>query len=104
MVARVDNKEMAEAILQWNKPAVNVSQVDAGSKMPSIYIDEEAQGRCAVQHLVDRGFSQFAYCSVSGRSWSTPRCQGFVDAVEEAGFSCHRYKPERTNRLSSFIG
>jgi len=93
VIARVDSEEMAEVILRSNKPTVNVSQVDTVAKLPSIYIDEGAHGRFAVQHLLDRGFSQFAYCSVGGHTWSTPRCQGFVDAIEEEGFSCHIYKP-----------
>lgn len=84
---------MAEAVVQSNIPVVNVSQADAGSKLPSIYVDEEAHGHMALQHLLDRGFKQFAFCSVGGHTWSTPRCQAFVVAVQEAGFSCHIYKP-----------
>jgi len=95
IIARVDNEKMAEAIIRSNTPAVNVSQVDCGLKMPSVNIDEGAHGQFAVQHLLDRGFSQFAYCSIGGHTWATPRCQAFVDAVEEAGFTCHML-PSRT--------
>lgn len=93
IIARVENAKMAESIMQSRMPTVNVSQTDFDPKLPSVNMDEYAVARLSVEHLLERGFRQLAYCSVTGFSWGALRQKAFVDAAKEAGFSCHVYEP-----------
>ncbi len=100
IIARVENAKMAESIMQSNTAAVNVSQSDFDAKLPSVNTDEVAVARLAVEHLLERGFRQFAYCSVTGFTWGPMRRKAFVDAAAEVGFSCHVYEPTSIRRMS----
>lgn len=70
------------------------------SKLPSVNTDEYAVARLAVEHLLERGFRQLAYCSVTGFTWGPLRRKAFVDAATEVGFSCHVYEPADNHRTS----
>jgi LacI family transcriptional regulator len=49
-------------------------------------------GRMAADHLLDRGFQQFAFCGFTGHEWSRKRADGFVKRVRSAGFPCVPYE------------
>jgi len=100
IIARVENEKMAESIVRSKMPAVNVSQTDFDPLLPSVNTDELAVARISVEHLLERGFGQLAYCSVTGFSWGKLRRQAFVDAAKEAGFMCHVYEPADNRRMS----
>jgi len=100
IIARVENEKMSESIMHSKMPAVNVSQTDFDPMLPSVNTDEFAVARMSVEHLINRGFRQLAYCSVTGFSWGKLRQKAFVDAAQEAGFSCHVYEPTANRRMS----
>ncbi len=100
IIARVENEKMAESIMHSKMPAVNVSQTDFDPRLPSVNTDEFAVAQMSVEHLINRGFRQLAYCSVTGFSWAKLRQKAFVDAAKEAGFSCHVYEPAANRRMS----
>ena len=54
-----------------------------------ILADDAGIGRMGAEHLLDRGFKVFAYCSYNWAWWSRNRCKGFQERVAEAGFETH---------------
>ena len=49
----------------------------------------------AVDHLLERGFRNFAYCGLAELIYSEQRRACFAAAVARAGYSCHEYVPQR---------
>ena len=62
--------------------------------MGTPYIDTNGVriGRMAAEHLLNRGFRQFAYCGFDELHWSRERCENFSNKLVEAGFKVHIYK------------
>jgi len=54
--------------------------------LPAIIADNAMIGRMAAEHLLDCGFSCFAYCGFESRPWSRQRKESFVGRIAEAGF------------------
>jgi LacI family transcriptional regulator len=61
--------------------------------LPNIVTDHRAVGRMAADHLIERGFRNFAFCGYAGYFWSNQRGEGFQQRVEEAGYGVLRYNP-----------
>ena len=55
---------------------------------PLISANQQSIGRLAATHLRDRGFQNFGYFGLPTGHWSAARRSGFVDAVQQHGFSC----------------
>ena len=49
-------------------------------------------GTWAAEHLLDRGFQNFAYCSFGKMYWSRERYESFRKRVAKAGFKTHFYE------------
>jgi len=49
--------------------------------------DDYGLAKIVVNHFLQRGFKQFAFCGYPELSWSVNRGAGFAAVVEEAGFS-----------------
>ncbi len=96
VIARIENKKMAQAIVEIDAPAVNVSATDFVKEMPTVTANEETMVRMAFEHLQERGFQEFAFCGTAGYSWSVKREEKFQRLVHEAGGTCHIYKHATT--------
>jgi len=66
------------------RPVVFLRRVLAAEPLPGVYTDDEAVIRLAVEHLVDRGFRELAYCPVP-TDWSAARCEAFLRHGDRAG-------------------
>jgi len=62
----------------------------------SISSDSNTIGKLAAEHLLDRGFTNFAYCGFDHLSWSRDRGEGFGKRVAKAGFETNFYEQPRT--------
>ncbi len=68
----------------------------------SLVCDSYAVGRMAALYFLDRHYRYFAFVGEPNEAyWSQARGSGFVDALREAGLTCHTYHPpshsERTD-------
>ena len=100
VIMRPGSPELDNIVLKTGLPTVLVEDPKGifRSKFPStdnysvIQSNTEAIGRMAAAYFLERGFKDFAYVGeIHGMEWSIKRGDAFVQAVEEAGFSCHRY-------------
>lgn len=75
-------------------PVVNVSQHMAESVLTSVLADSRTVGQLAAQHLLGRGFTQFAFCGFVGHRYSELRADAFDAEVARHGFPCVRFDTE----------
>ncbi len=66
--------------------------------LPNIISEHVAIGRMAAEHLIERGFRQFAFCGYPDFFWSMQRCEGFTQRITEAGLEWTDYRPPKTIR------
>jgi len=98
IIARVENEEIATVLVKASVPVVNVSSTDFVKTMPAVVVHEEAMIGMAVEHLLERGYQQFAFCGMARYIWATTREHEFTRRVEDAGGTCHIYRPRMTGR------
>jgi len=102
IIARVENRPMAEAIRRLGLPAVDVRYLFPKLEMPSIRTDDEAVARAASEHLLERGFRHFAFCGFDGADYSDIRRDSFGENIAKAGFRCHAFEdPQKPHRAST---
>ena len=92
IIARVTTPAMAEVIRRTGVPVVDLSGSLPEARFPRIRSDEEAVGRMAADHLLERGFKTFAFCGFNGTDWSDWRRDSFERRLAEAGFACQAFE------------
>jgi LacI family transcriptional regulator len=60
-------------------------------KLPHVGNDEEAIGRRAAEHLLDRRFNQLAFAGIEGALWSARRLSGFAAGAREFNAAVSTY-------------
>jgi LacI family transcriptional regulator len=88
IIARIETKEIAEAVQSLGVPTVDLSAWRWLPGLPCVETNNESISRMAAQHLLERGFKQFGYCGDTNFSWSNQRAAFFAQTVGEAGFPC----------------
>lgn len=98
IIARIETREVASAIKSLRIPAVDVRGSVKDTGLPIIDTDDEQVAVLAIEHLVDRGFRQFAFCGFVGANYSDKRCHWFQKHLAQAGFTCIVYQPPENLR------
>ncbi len=106
IIARIETPEMARAVLAARLPTIaldlNQKQLDPKnplSRLSEVRPDSHKAGRLAAEHLLERGFRNFAFVGVWGDfPWSMQRSEGFAERLDEAGLSCNGFPMPRAMR------
>lgn len=94
VIARIASRLQADQIQDKKLPAVDVDDVyDTLPGVGRVITDEAARAELAVEHLLARGFTQFAYFAPPSHRYSNYRGEAFHQAVSARGFECHIYRP-----------
>jgi LacI family transcriptional regulator len=102
VIARVENRPMADAIEQLGVPAVDLRHLLPNLKMPSVHTDDAVVARMASEHLMERGFRHFAFCGFDGADYSDVRRDVFANRTAQAGYRCHIFEdPQRPRKAST---
>ena len=88
IIAALNTPAEAAGVQEMNMPVVNISGTLAQTPVPRVSLDNGLVGRLAAEHLIERGFQQFAYYGLRNVAYSEVRRQAFEDRLEQAGFSC----------------
>jgi LacI family transcriptional regulator len=84
-----DNPAVVDEVIATHKPCVNIANHTAGQdRAPVVGTDDAAIGRAIAEHLIDRGFRNFAFYSNLKLHYFDPRQAAFVKAITDAGFAC----------------
>ena len=95
--------DMVEELSQKGIPVVIVKEIpEVKVGWNSINIDNDAIGKMAAQHLLERGFRNFGFCGLDDEFfWSKKRGESFGKTVISAGAKISYYKqPKPLEKLS----
>ena len=94
IITRSTTPEMADIILQWGIPTVNLTDIYGDQGLPSIWSDHDAIGRRAAHHLLQRGLTRFAFCGFTAHHWSESRYQGFANQLAQHGYDVETHNSD----------
>jgi LacI family transcriptional regulator len=95
IIARIENNEIAEGLRKLAIPMVDVSAARLIPSLPWFETDDSAIAHLAAEHLLERGFTNFAYAGDSRFNWSNWREEHFINCVRAAGHQCAVYRGSR---------
>lgn len=64
--------------------------------------DDQAVGRMAAMHLLERGFRRFAFVGYDSMYWSRQRHESFARTIADAGYECTAFTQARDLRLRAW--
>ncbi|MBN1590603.1 MAG: DNA-binding transcriptional regulator [Pirellulales bacterium] len=79
----------SEAIRRGGVPAVDTSFAIVDHGFPAVCIDERAVAEMAVDHFLERQFTNFGFCAIEDIRWVKWRREAYVSLLEKHGFACH---------------
>ncbi|MDP0495658.1 MAG: substrate-binding domain-containing protein [Verrucomicrobiota bacterium JB024] len=83
VIARAQNQDFENALLESGVPCVNVSNVLKVTKTAQVTQDDFSVGRLAAEHLHRCGCSHFAYWEQDDSYFSLERVRGFRDTISQ---------------------
>jgi LacI family transcriptional regulator len=97
VIADLDDEDVARAVRKLGVPVVGVGGGGGGAdpEVPYVDTDNEQVGRLAAEHLLERGFRQFAFCgwpSTPTNPWSRQREAAFRRRIQDAGCECSVFR------------
>jgi len=95
ILARIDNRKMAGAVLRTRLPVVDLRNALVGLNLPGIGPDNRAVAELAFRHFVESGIRQFAFGTArrGQNRFLDARCDYFREMAQAAGYSCQVYRP-----------
>jgi LacI family transcriptional regulator len=91
-------EELAKFVVSARIPVVEISSVRKDLGIPCVMEDNEAIGRLAAEHLLERNLKTFVWAPFWDDTVNEERFQGFASAIRLAGFECVRLLPVNTRR------
>ena len=87
IIAAINTPAEATCAKSIALPIVNISGTLAKTSVPRVSVDSRVIGELAADHLVERGFRQFAYYGLGGVAYSAVRQEGFEERLAKSGFT-----------------
>ncbi|HZK82776.1 MAG TPA: substrate-binding domain-containing protein, partial [Humisphaera sp.] len=98
VICRKTTPALAKMLAKAGIPVVDLSDIHPSFGVPRIESDHHAMGIVGADHLLERGFTQFAFCGFDDQAWSIRRREGFLARLAERGHACDVWEspwPER---------
>ncbi|OHB60503.1 MAG: hypothetical protein A2Y12_15510 [Planctomycetes bacterium GWF2_42_9] len=95
IIARIPSSKAVSQLIPPGVPAIAIAIKEVIAGYPNILGDCSAIGVMAAEHLLDRGFKNYAFCGFNDMHWSDDREKSFVERVTQAGFNVHQYNRPR---------
>jgi len=92
IIGRIRNQATATLVRNIGVPFVDMRGAVRAPDIPLVHSDDVAIGEVAAEHLLERGFSQFAFYGVAGENWSDYRYDGFRRTVEASDGQCYYHQ------------
>jgi LacI family transcriptional regulator len=87
-------------LIELKIPTILVQHNSAFSdKLPVVITDSHGIAKMASEHLIERGFKNFAFCGFDHYEWSNNRKHFFCHHNAVAGFETHVYKSPRKKKI-----
>ena len=91
VLARIENVETAEFIRRLSLPTVDLSAARLAPELPGAETDDAHIARWAVEHFVERGITNLAFCGDPRYGWSAKRGTGFATHAVRHGIKAHEF-------------
>lgn len=88
VISRHTTLKLVETCEQLGIPLVDLNDTPPFPGVPKIRPDNTALGHLGAEHFMERGFRYFAFCGFKDHGWSQERRDGYVEALELAGYQC----------------
>lgn len=90
ILARIDDRHMADAVLGVGSPVIDLRRLYLDLGIPTIGHDHRAVAQLAAEHLRQRGFRHFAFCSSPRGSHPIidALAESFVESLAQVGRPC----------------
>lgn len=105
IIARIETPKVARAILRASLPTIaldlSTEQLGRGnplSRLSEVASDSRHAAEMAAEHLLERGFSHYAFVGVADRIWSERREESYRERIRAAGLEPHVYRPPSRKR------
>lgn len=98
IIARIESEAIADRLLKLSIPIVDVSAARHAPTTPYVETNDAKIAELAVEHFLERGFRQFAFCGDPGFAWSELRRAHFASRVKQEAGELHEF--EASSRLS----
>jgi LacI family transcriptional regulator len=86
IIAALNTPAEASCAKGLTLPIVNISATLPKSPVPRVSVDSRLVGELAADHLIERGFQQFAYFGLRSVAYSDVRQKGFDGRLAVSGF------------------
>lgn len=94
VICRPTTPALAAQLSNRALPVVDLNDRYGDLGFPRISSDMEAIGRTATQHLLERGFTNIAYCGFKGEIWSEERGRGVRASLHNRGRFCGTFESD----------
>ncbi|TWT29223.1 Xylose operon regulatory protein [Posidoniimonas corsicana] len=91
VLAAINTPVEAACAAEMSIPVVNISSTLAESPVPRAMVDNLAIGKLAAEHLLSRGFTNFAFYGLSDVEYSRQRWIGFSERLAQNDATCERH-------------
>lgn len=88
VICRKTTPQLVRMLDRAKVPIVDLCDISPPVGAPRIEADHRAMGRIAADHLLERGFTRFAFCGFSDQAWSVARREGFKSHLAQRGLKC----------------
>jgi LacI family transcriptional regulator len=89
IISRVTDEYLRDYAAKMQIPIVELTDRYADTELHALRSDDQTIGEMAAEHLMERGFRNFAFCGFLGEAWSQRRYKGVQERLTEAGFVSH---------------
>jgi LacI family transcriptional regulator len=91
IIAKVLSPRMGAMLGRMRVPLVNITNFTGNPNVPHVAVDENAVGRLAAEHFLERGFKNFAYIGYRQQRRVNDRMAAFEKTLRAAGFGCQTF-------------
>lgn len=104
ILARIDNRRMAEAVLAAGVPVINLRGTLPELNIPFIGADNESVARLGAEHLLERGLRHFGFCGLARglHPGLDRRAEHFQQLIQQSGHDCSLFATSRRRRPLSW--
>jgi LacI family transcriptional regulator len=86
IIAALNTPAEVACVKELALPTVNISGTMAKTPVPRVSVDHRLVGEMAAEHLIERGFQDFAFYGLRSVAYSQTRQEGFNARLAAAGF------------------
>ena len=103
ILVRIANRKTAKTVLETGLPMVELRGALSDLHVPFIGVDNCIVAQLALEHLMDRGLRNFAFCGLHRGEYvlMDERCDHFVRLAEAAGYPCDVFQARSTRGRAS---